>query len=68
MRFRFLRYLALPILLLSALTSHAQHGKTVSLWLSNADRSALFAEQSESLRFQKSSSALPVIEINDKQK
>jgi len=68
MRFRFLRYLALPILLLSALTSHAQHGKTVSLWLTNADRSALFAQQSEPLRFQKSSSALPVIEINDKQK
>jgi glucosylceramidase len=68
MRFTFHRYLALPILVLSALTSHAQHGKTVSLWLTNADRSALFAHQSEPLRFQKTSSALPVIEVNDKQK
>jgi glucosylceramidase len=68
MRFTFHRYLALPILVLSALTSHAQHGKTVSLWLTNADRSALFARQPEPLRFQKASSALPVIDVNDKQK
>jgi glucosylceramidase len=68
MRFIFHRYLALPILALSALTSQAQHGKTVSLWLTNADRSALFARQPETLRFQMTGSALPVIEVNDKQK
>lgn len=68
MRFRFFRYLAPTILVLSALTSHAQRRKAVSLWLTNADRSVLFAQQSGLLRFQKANSGLPVIEVNDKQK
>jgi len=39
----------------------------VSLWLTNADRSALFQEQKQTLTFQSKTDANPVITIDDKQ-
>jgi len=40
---------------------------TVTLWLTNADRSALFQEQNQTLAFQSKTDANPVITINDKE-
>jgi hypothetical protein len=53
MGFRSLRLVALPVWMLSVITLQAQHGKTVSLWLTTADRTSLLAKQPEPLRFHK---------------
>ncbi|MBB6143526.1 glucosylceramidase [Silvibacterium bohemicum] len=68
MGFRFLRWIALPVWMLSVITLQAQHGKTVSLWLTTADRTSLLAKQPEPLRFHKPGTNLQVIEVNDKEK
>ena len=45
----------------------AQEG-SISAWLTNPDKSALFALQDSSLSFSKSAKPVPNIEVNDKQK
>lgn len=50
---------------LPSLTVQAQNGKKVTLWLTTADRSALFAPQPIQLHFQKPSGDLPVIAVDD---
>ncbi|MDQ2711402.1 MAG: glucosylceramidase, partial [Acidobacteriota bacterium] len=53
--------------LLLPLTLCAQKGN-ISVWLTNPDKSALFALQDSALSFSKSAKQLPAIEVNDKQK
>lgn len=50
---------------LMPLSSFAQ--KEATLWLTNADKSALFQRQDTALRFSRSSAKDPVIEVDDKQ-
>ncbi len=58
---------ALAIVLLLPAMLYAQKG-SVSVWLTNPDKSALFALQNASLSFSKSGEQIPTIEINEKQK
>lgn len=46
----------------------AQKNDEVSLWLTNPDRSALFAQQNSILHFSKSTSSSPIIQVDDNQK
>lgn len=56
----------LAVFLLAPLPSPA-HKKTAKLWLTNADRSALFQEQKKSFQFSSEPSQHPTIEILDHQ-
>ncbi|GAB3918661.1 glycoside hydrolase family 30 protein [Mucilaginibacter boryungensis] len=53
------------LLTLAALNSQAQKS-AVSLWLTNADRSAMFQQQKQTLIFQAKADANPTIVIDDK--
>jgi glucosylceramidase len=53
---------------LYGIPSHAQTGKSVTVWLSTEDRSSLVAQQTAHLRFEKSDASAPAIEVNDRQK
>ena len=55
-------------IVLLALPSFAQRGKTAAVWLSTEDRSALLARQPSPLVFGKRASQAAVIEVNDQQK
>lgn len=68
MRLRLTCCLLLSLLLIAPLSANAQQKGSVSVWLTTPDRSSLLARQSIPLHFGKSAAALPVIEVNDKQK
>ena len=53
------------LLLLSVLPISAQSKKTVSVWLTSADRSSLFGHQAKPLHFQKTKGKIPSIEVDD---
>ncbi|MHB1023515.1 MAG: glycoside hydrolase family 30 protein [Acidobacteriaceae bacterium] len=58
----------LACLLMLAPSLKAQKNSEVGLWLTNPDRSALFAHQNTAVHFSKSNSASPTIEVDDHQK
>lgn len=62
---RLLLSLALPIA--AGAFAHAQQLPPAQEWLSTANRSALFAHQSQPLAFSSPSNALPVVQVNDMQ-
>ena len=68
MKLRFMPSFLFACVVLPALPSHAQPGKSVTVWLSTEDRSALLAPQSAPLQFMKSDQQAPAIEVNDQQK
>jgi glucosylceramidase len=49
------------------LSLHAQKNASVAVWLTNSDKTALFAEQAQSLRFGKAAGQALTISIDDKQ-
>ena len=53
-----------PVVSVAQETS-AEHPKAARLWLTTADRSALFALQPEPLQFSASSDSLPAVDVND---
>jgi glucosylceramidase len=53
------------LLIFLSLSSKAQEQRDAQLWLTTADRSALLAPQTTSLRFSDSSHALPTVAVND---
>jgi len=53
---------------LPALPSYAQHGKSATAWLSTEDRSSLLAPQPAPLHFKTVNTQAPVIDVNDRQK
>ncbi len=48
--------------------ARAEHKGTVALWLTTPDRSSLLSEQTPPLRFKRSASNLPAIDVDDSQK
>ncbi len=52
--------------MLALLSAHAQNKGTAELWLTNADKSALFEKQSQTLKFEKSNNPDSTIEVNSK--
>jgi len=68
MKLRFMPSFLFACVVLPAIPSHAQHGKSVTVWVSTEDRSALLAPQSAPLQFMKSDQQAPAIEVNDQQK
>lgn len=62
-----MRFKVIPVLvaaLACILPAAAQSRNKVIVWLSNADRSPVFARQGKTLRFKKNVSATPVITVN----
>src|SRR5271154_6582302 len=53
------------VLALSPASLRSQKSGEVQLWLTNADKSALFEQQKPSLQFGKSTDYAPAIEIDD---
>ncbi|MGI4831711.1 MAG: glycoside hydrolase family 30 protein [Janthinobacterium lividum] len=66
MRKRLMLSLGTVLLTSTPFQATAQTTNTVGLWLTTADRSSLFAEQSPTLSFHKRNTDLPTIEVNDK--
>jgi glucosylceramidase len=67
MRFKNL-YRAVLICFSLPVALYAQHGNSVSAWLTTPDRSSLFSQQPEHARFHALTGQAQVIEVNDKQK
>jgi glucosylceramidase len=61
------RYLLIACLVLFTISLDAQRKGNVSLWLTTADRTSLFAQQATPLRFGSQKNSLPAIEVDDKQ-
>src|SRR5580704_19169397 len=59
--------LPLALLILSRGSLTAQPGSDAQVWLTTADRSALLAEQKDSLPFSSPANAVPTIDVNDMQ-
>jgi glucosylceramidase len=57
----------LAAVVMAATSAFAQQKGAVQTWLTNADQSALFAQQKQELPFSKQTNANPVIEINEKE-
>lgn len=68
MRSRFVIALLLSSLAFPLIAATAQQRETVSVWLTTPDRRSLFAPQTTPLLFERSTSQLPAIEVNDTQK
>jgi glucosylceramidase len=68
MKLRFMPGFLFACVVLPALPSHAQSGKSATVWLSTEDRSSLLAPQPAPLQFTKSDQQAPAIEVNDQQK
>lgn len=56
----------LAAVVMAATSTFAQQKGSVQSWLTNADQSALFAQQKQEIPFGKKTDANPVIEINEK--
>ncbi|WCT10649.1 glycoside hydrolase family 30 protein [Mucilaginibacter jinjuensis] len=57
----------LAAVIMAATSAFAQQKGSVQSWLTNADQSALFAQQKQELPFAKKTDTNPVIEINEKE-
>jgi glucosylceramidase len=68
MKLRFMPGLLLACVVLSALPSCAQNGKSATVWLSTEDRSSLLALQAAPLLFKKSDPQASAIDVTDQQK
>jgi glucosylceramidase len=68
MKLRFMPGFLLACVVLPALPSYAQHGKSATVWLSTEDRSSLLAPQPAPLHFKTMNTQAPVIDVNDRQK
>jgi glucosylceramidase len=68
MKFSYMPVVLFVYVVLPALPSHAQPGKSATVWLSTEDRSALLAPQPTPLQFMKSDQQAPAIEVSDQQK
>jgi glucosylceramidase len=67
MRSRLIVCLLICACALAPAALRAQKNGEVQLWLTNTDKSALFEQQKPPLRFSKSASAEPPMELNDLQ-
>ena len=61
------RLLPIALLILSHGSLRAQQSPDAREWLTTADRSALMAEQKDSLPFSSPANAVPAIDVNDMQ-
>jgi glucosylceramidase len=68
MKLRFVPGFLFACVVLSALPSCAQHGKSATVWLSTEDRSSLLAPQAAPLHFKKSDQQASAIDVDDQQK
>lgn len=68
MKLRFVPGFLFACVVLPALPSCAQHGKSATVWLSTEDRSSLLAPQPAPLHFKTRNTQAPVIDVNDRQK
>ena len=68
MKLRFMPGFLVACVVLSALPSYAQNGKSATVWLSSEDRSSLLAPQAAPLHFKKSDQQASAIDVNDQQK
>jgi glucosylceramidase len=68
MKLRFMPGFLFACVVVPALSSHAQFGKSATVWLSTEDRSSLLAPQPAPLQFNKSDQQAPAIDVNDQQK
>ena len=68
MKLRFMPGFLFACVVLPALPSHAQPGKSAAVWLSTEDRSSLLAPQPAPLHFKKSDQQASAIDVNDQQK
>jgi glucosylceramidase len=68
MKLRFMLCFLFACVVLPALPSLAQNGKSATVWLSTEDRSSLLAPQPAPLQFKKSDQQDPAIDVNDQQK
>jgi len=57
----------LAAMVMAATSTFAQQKGSVQAWLTNADQSALFAQQKQEVPFGKQTNGNPVIEINEKE-
>jgi glucosylceramidase len=57
----------LAAMVMAATSTFAQQKSSVQAWLTNADQSALFAQQKQEVPFGKQTNGNPVIEINEKE-
>jgi glucosylceramidase len=67
MNLRFMLGFLFACVVLLALPSHAQPGKSATVWLSTEDRSSLLAKQPAPLHFKKSDQQASAIDVNDQQ-
>src|SRR3984893_9946007 len=67
MKSKVARLLPIALLIISHGSLTAQKGPDAHEWLTTADRSALLAEQKDTLPFSSPANAFPVIDVNDMQ-